>query len=126
MYIFLIYLCEVMHISSNVLTNIFRYDIIVDGHETVFRGAPPSVQTRGPVFFVAEKTTKEVIGMVKINGKETQLSGITIADYLAQNSLAPEKVAVMINGEILPKSDYSVRKLADGDEVDIVGFVGGG
>ena len=32
----------------------------------------------------------------------------------------------MVNGEILPKSEYAERVLTDGDAVEIVGFVGGG
>jgi thiamine biosynthesis protein ThiS len=32
----------------------------------------------------------------------------------------------MLGGEILPKSEYGAAMLKDGDEVEIIGFVGGG
>jgi sulfur carrier protein len=35
-------------------------------------------------------------------------------------------VAIELNLEILPKSDYGTTLLCDGDRVEIVQFVGGG
>ncbi|MGN0633643.1 MAG: sulfur carrier protein ThiS [Oscillospiraceae bacterium] len=64
--------------------------------------------------------------MVLINGEEKNAAGMTVMQCLEAEGLAPERVAVMINGEILPKSDYSATVIEDGSEVDIVGFVGGG
>ena len=64
--------------------------------------------------------------MVLINGEEKNIGGMTVMQCLEVEGLAPERVAVMINGEILPKSDYSATVIEDGSEVDIVGFVGGG
>lgn len=63
--------------------------------------------------------------MVIINGESKEAAGQTVLELLASMQLTPERTAVMIGGEILPKSDYG-RTLSDGDEVDIVGFVGGG
>lgn len=64
--------------------------------------------------------------MAKINGEEVNVNGATITEILAKDGYSPERVAVMLNGEILPKTDYSTTKIAENDEVDIVGFVGGG
>ena len=36
------------------------------------------------------------------------------------------RIAVEINGHIVPKSKYDTTVLNDGDTVEIVGFVGGG
>lgn len=63
--------------------------------------------------------------MITINGEPKAAEGMTVLELLASMNLMPERTAVMIGGEILPKSDYN-QKLADGDEVDIIGFVGGG
>ena len=63
--------------------------------------------------------------MVTINGETKEADGMTVLELLSSMQLKPERTAVMIGGEILPKSDYSTA-LRDGDEVDIVGFVGGG
>lgn len=63
--------------------------------------------------------------MVTINGEPKAADGMTVLELLSSMQLKPERTAVMIGGEILPKSNYSTV-LRDGDEVDIVGFVGGG
>lgn len=64
--------------------------------------------------------------MVRINGETVQADGISVSEYLAQEKLEPERVAVMLNGEILPKAEYDSAVLKDGDELDVIGFVGGG
>jgi sulfur carrier protein len=46
--------------------------------------------------------------------------------YLNNEKLHPAHVAVMLNGEILPKAEYGEKVLTDGDEVEVIGFVGGG
>ncbi|MCH5207871.1 MAG: sulfur carrier protein ThiS [Oscillospiraceae bacterium] len=64
--------------------------------------------------------------MARINGEEINANSALVSDFLAENGYGTERVAVMINGEILPKSDYNSTKISDSDEVEIVGFVGGG
>lgn len=68
---------------------------------------------------------KEVIQLVTINGEQKDCAGMTVLSLLSSMNLDPKRSAVMIRGEILPKADYE-RTLSDGDDVDIVGFVGGG
>ncbi len=64
--------------------------------------------------------------MVKINGKERNVAGKTLAEYLATTSYDPKRIAVERNGEIVPKAQYSETILTDGDSIEIVSFVGGG
>lgn len=64
--------------------------------------------------------------MVKVNGEDVQAAGLTVSQYLAQEKLKPETVAVMLGNDILPKSAYESTVLADSDELEVVGFVGGG
>ncbi|MBP0975220.1 MAG: sulfur carrier protein ThiS [Oscillospiraceae bacterium] len=63
--------------------------------------------------------------MVTVNGEQRDTAGKTVTELLTEMQLMPERAAVMLGGEILPKAEYG-RVLADGDEVDIIGFVGGG
>ena len=63
--------------------------------------------------------------MVTINGEPKEVAGKSVLEVLASMDLDPKRSAVMIGGEILPKAEYE-KVLQDGDEVDIVGFVGGG
>jgi len=64
--------------------------------------------------------------MVKINGEKMNVAGKNIAEYLSESGYDLKRVAVELNGDILPKSQYADTLLKDGDSVEIVSFVGGG
>ncbi len=64
--------------------------------------------------------------MVKINGKNCDVGGKSIAEYLDSANYDQKRVAVELNGDILPKAQYSQTVLKDGDNVEVVSFVGGG
>jgi thiazole synthase len=50
----------------------------------------------------------------------------TIADLIRQLKLDPQRVAVEVNREVVPRSRHNERSLAEGDTVEIVTLVGGG
>lgn len=64
--------------------------------------------------------------MVIINGEEKDVAGKSVSDYLATANFNMARIVVERNGEILPKADYDSTVLADGDEIEVVSFVGGG
>lgn len=64
--------------------------------------------------------------MICINGEKIENNEIILSSYLEENGINPQRIAVELNGEILPKSQYSDTVLKDGDIVEIVNFVGGG
>ena len=64
--------------------------------------------------------------MVKVNGKEVDVAGKTIAEYLATTNYDIKRIATELNGDIVPKAAYADTVLADGDSIEIVSFVGGG
>ena len=64
--------------------------------------------------------------MVKINGEELNIAGKTIAEYLATTNFDPKRIAVERHGDIVPKAKYGETILQDGDNIEIVSFVGGG
>ena len=64
--------------------------------------------------------------MVKINGEELNVAGKTIAEYLATTNYDPKRIAVECNGDIVFKSQYGETMLQNGDNVEVVSFVGGG
>lgn len=64
---------------------------------------------------------------VRINGEHRRVrEGLTLAELAAELGLAPEKVAVERNLEVVPRSTLSQVSVEDGDELEIVHFVGGG
>ncbi|MBR7513005.1 sulfur carrier protein ThiS, partial [Mycobacterium tuberculosis] len=53
-------------------------------------------------------------------------AGLSLADLASQLGLVPEKVAVERNLEVVPRSTLAQVQVEDGDEIEIVHFVGGG
>ncbi len=63
---------------------------------------------------------------ITINGEQRSLEQQTVLQLLQSLEIDPRRVAVELNMEILPKTEYETAPLADGDRIEIVHFVGGG
>jgi thiamine biosynthesis protein ThiS len=64
---------------------------------------------------------------ILLNGEVTEAAtGCTVAALLQQLDIGRERVAVELNGDIIPKARYDGQTLADDDKIEIVHFVGGG
>ena len=64
---------------------------------------------------------------MKVNGKDLiPVSPMTVEDLILNTGRKPDRVAVELNGRIVPRSEYSRTLLKNDDSVEIVGFVGGG
>ena len=64
---------------------------------------------------------------ITVNGEARRVAaGATVADLLGALGLAPERVAVELNLSILPRAAWAATRLASGDRVEVVHFVGGG
>ncbi|MEY2943801.1 MAG: sulfur carrier protein ThiS, partial [Pseudomonadota bacterium] len=62
-----------------------------------------------------------------VNGEPRQVrAGISLSDLAAEIGLDPAKVAVERNRTIVARSTLAAVLIADGDEIEIVHFVGGG
>ena len=63
----------------------------------------------------------------KINGiREKVKAGTTISILINDLNIANRKIALEVNGEIIPRSQFDSRILEDGDQIEIVTAVGGG
>jgi sulfur carrier protein len=64
---------------------------------------------------------------VRINGTPRQLPNIiSIAMLIEEIGLTGKRIALELNGEIVPRSLYFTRHLADMDQLEVVVAVGGG
>ena len=64
---------------------------------------------------------------VELNGEPKELAeGATLLSLVEQLALAPERVAVELNREVVRRADWPAARLSEGDRVEIVHFVGGG
>lgn len=65
--------------------------------------------------------------LVKVNGQEARLDeGLSIAGLVASYRLKPEQVVIELNRKVPAKTAWASTFLAEGDEVEIVKFLGGG
>jgi len=65
--------------------------------------------------------------LIVLNGeKKVVPEGLTVKGLLEHLAIAPERVAVEINEEIVRKATYTATDVKDGDRVEVVQFMGGG
>ena len=65
--------------------------------------------------------------MIRVNGQEKPLDAeLLLSDFLEQEGYLRARIAVELNGEIIPGSQYGTMRLKDGDVLEIVSCVGGG
>ena len=64
---------------------------------------------------------------IKLNGDPHQLEQpLSVSALLAELDIDARRVAVELNLTVVKKAAYDSAIVADGDEVEIVNFVGGG
>ena len=64
---------------------------------------------------------------IKLNGDPHELPGpLSISALLEELEIDSRRVAVELNLNVVKKTAYDSSVIGDGDEVEIVNFVGGG
>jgi len=65
---------------------------------------------------------------IQINGEQREFpqSSLSLNELLDTLSLPPQRIAVELNKRIVPRSHWEKTTLEDGDQIEIVHFVGGG
>ncbi len=75
----------------------------------------------------AQRRQMEDTVSISVNGQHRRVAkGMTIADLALDLGLEPTRVAVERNMEIVPRSTLADVGIEDGDDFEIVTFVGGG
>lgn len=64
---------------------------------------------------------------IQLNGSATTVDAdSSVASVIAEILSTGKRVAVEMNGEIVPKSRHSETRLRDGDKLEVITAVGGG
>jgi sulfur carrier protein len=64
---------------------------------------------------------------IEVNGEPREvLAGITVSALLSALGVADGPVAVERNREIIPRAEHALTRLNEGDQLEVVHFVGGG
>jgi thiamine biosynthesis protein ThiS len=65
--------------------------------------------------------------LIMLNGESTKIpEKTTISQLLTSLEFTPDRVAVERNLEVAPRESYNAVELCEGDQVEIVHFIGGG
>ena len=64
---------------------------------------------------------------IHINGKKKNInSNYNLINILEEYSLKDKMLAVEINQEVIPKSNYKTKKINKNDRIEILELIGGG
>ena len=64
---------------------------------------------------------------IQLNGKKVTIKpNTTIYELLKRFKLNNKKVAIELNGIIIPMTNYKKKKLKNSDKLEVVHFIGGG
>ncbi len=64
---------------------------------------------------------------IQLNGKKISINtNFSVRDLIKKYKLKEKKIAIELNGVILPKQNYIKKKLKNNDKIEIVQFIGGG
>ena len=64
---------------------------------------------------------------IQVNGRDTEIpGGLTARGLVERLELGGKRIAMEVNGEILPRSSYADHQINDGDKIEIIHAVGGG
>jgi thiamine biosynthesis protein ThiS len=64
---------------------------------------------------------------VQVNGEIREVpEKITLAELVSELSLAPERLAIELNREVVRRAAWPETEMREGDTIEIVHFVGGG
>jgi len=64
---------------------------------------------------------------VRLNGKDREVAdGLSVTELLRSLDLEPERIVVELNRAILERASYAETPVSEGDQIELVHFVGGG
>jgi thiamine biosynthesis protein ThiS len=64
---------------------------------------------------------------IHVNGNLRECPGpLTVTELITSLGMKSDRVAVELNRDILPRDRWAATQLAEGDQLEIVHFVGGG
>jgi sulfur carrier protein len=64
---------------------------------------------------------------IRLNGEVLETAAVlTVQGLIAGQQLAGQRLAVELNGDVVPRSRWGEVALKDGDQVELVRAIGGG
>ena len=64
--------------------------------------------------------------MIRVNGEPQEFTAESVEELLQRLSIESRGVAVAINGEVVRRSEWTEKRIEDGNAIEIVTAVAGG
>tara|TARA_B100001123_G_scaffold383994_1_gene456453 strand:- start:90 stop:335 length:246 start_codon:yes stop_codon:yes gene_type:complete len=78
-------------------------------------------------FDIIKSKNISIMAKIQLNGKKIKIyKDLKVKGLIKKYKLNEKKIAIELNGIILPKNHYGKKKLKDNDKIEIVQFIGGG
>ena len=61
-----------------------------------------------------------------VNGKPEETTPCSLLEYIRQKGISPEGIVAELNYKIVKKPDFPDIQLQEGDNLELLSFVGGG
>ncbi len=75
----------------------------------------------------SQKTQRKTKITIQLNGEPYAIEGdARLIALIEKLKMKPTRIAVELNREVVPKSNYAEITLREGDELELINFVGGG
>ena len=88
--------------------------------------SPPAVPEAPQVVKVGFDDYLARVRVVLDGEPQVLTDGLTLAELVVHLGLTQRRIAIEVNHEIVARDRFEAHRLAAGDEVEIVHFVGGG
>lgn len=63
---------------------------------------------------------------ITLNGKKSECQGRTLMDLVLEQGLAPDALIAEVNLEVIRQEAWKTVVIKDGDNIELLSFVGGG
>jgi len=63
---------------------------------------------------------------IQLNGEQRVVAAATLAELVSELDLEQRMIAIERNLEVVPKSQYDITALQEGDRIELVHMIGGG
>lgn len=64
---------------------------------------------------------------ISVNGRDVEIAAsMSVEQLLDTVDVPPNYLAVEVNGDVVPREEYTTQMVAAGDNVEVVTLVGGG
>ena len=63
---------------------------------------------------------------IRLNGKNQTTKGTCLSDLIRETGIDPDSLIAEVNQKVIKQNDWAETPLREGDQIELLSFVGGG